>query len=81
MGPRFVSERNAHVIDTPKQVADRLETIHEAGGRDGGIILSQGFSGPRLLRDFVELVVPELQRRGLTKSSYAGSTLRENLNA
>jgi len=29
----------------------------------------------------VEYVVPELQRRGLSKKRYAGNTLRENLNA
>jgi hypothetical protein len=32
------------------------------------------------IREFVELVVPELQRRGLSKKKYTGSTLRENLN-
>jgi hypothetical protein len=31
------------------------------------------------IREFVELVVPELQRRGLSKTKYAGSTLRENM--
>jgi FMN-dependent oxidoreductase (nitrilotriacetate monooxygenase family) len=80
LGRRFISERSAHVIGTPVQVADQLEAFHEAGGRNGGIILSKSFSAPGMLRDFVELVVPELQRRGLTKKSYAGSTLRENLN-
>jgi alkanesulfonate monooxygenase len=29
--------------------------------------------------DFVELVVPELQRRGLFRTEYEGKTLRENL--
>jgi hypothetical protein len=29
--------------------------------------------------DFVEMVVPELQRRGLFRSEYEGTTLRENL--
>lgn len=38
-----------------------------------------GGTGSRL-RDFVEHVVPELQRRGLTKTKYEGRTLRENLN-
>jgi hypothetical protein len=33
------------------------------------------------IREFVEFVVPELQRRGLAKTRYAGPTLRENLNA
>jgi hypothetical protein len=32
------------------------------------------------IREFVELVVPELQRRGLSKRKYTGPTLRENLN-
>jgi hypothetical protein len=31
------------------------------------------------LKDFVELVVPELQRRGLSKTRYSGATLKENL--
>ena len=57
-----------------------LRRLHEAGGRNGGIILSKSFNAPGMLRDFVELVVPELQRRGLTKKRYAGTTLRENLN-
>jgi alkanesulfonate monooxygenase SsuD/methylene tetrahydromethanopterin reductase-like flavin-dependent oxidoreductase (luciferase family) len=62
-------------------VADRFEELHEAGGRNGGIILTKSFAAPGGLRDFVELVVPELQRRGLSKRRYAGTTLRENLNA
>jgi hypothetical protein len=32
------------------------------------------------IREFVEYVAPELQRRGLSKTKYAGRTLRENLN-
>jgi N-acetyl-S-(2-succino)cysteine monooxygenase len=34
---------------------------------------------PRSLRDFVELVVPELQRRGLRPPEYRGTTLRDNM--
>ena len=80
LGRRFISERSAHVVGSPEQIADRFEELHEAGGRNGGIILSKSFSAPGMLRDFVELVVPELQRRGLMKKQYAGATLRENLN-
>jgi alkanesulfonate monooxygenase SsuD/methylene tetrahydromethanopterin reductase-like flavin-dependent oxidoreductase (luciferase family) len=80
LGRRFITERAAHVIGTPAQVADYLETIHEAGDRNGGIILSKSFAAPGMLRDFVELVVPELQRRGVTKKAYAGNTLRSNLD-
>jgi alkanesulfonate monooxygenase SsuD/methylene tetrahydromethanopterin reductase-like flavin-dependent oxidoreductase (luciferase family) len=79
-GRRFISERSAHVVGSPQQIADRFEELHDVGGRNGRIILSKSFSAPGMLRDFVELVVPELQRRGLMKKQYAGSTLRENLN-
>lgn len=79
LGRKFIAERTLYVVGTPKQVADRLEAIHDAGGRNGGIILAKNFHAPGTIRDFVELVVPELQRRGLTKKKYAGSTLRDNL--
>ena len=36
-------------------------------------------STPAGLNDFVEFIVPELQRRGLFRTEYEGSTLRENL--
>jgi alkanesulfonate monooxygenase len=34
---------------------------------------------PESLDDFVELVIPELQKRGLFRTAYEGKTLRENL--
>jgi len=34
---------------------------------------------PTGLTDFVDLVIPELQRRGLFRTEYEGQTLRENL--
>jgi alkanesulfonate monooxygenase len=34
---------------------------------------------PGGLDDFVDLVIPELQRRGLFRTEYEGTTLRENL--
>jgi hypothetical protein len=36
-------------------------------------------ASPAGLKDFVDLVVPELQRRGLHRSSYEGTTLRDRL--
>lgn len=81
MGRRFLAGRSSQVVGTPAQIADRLEAIHEAGGKNGGIILGKSFAAPGMLRDFVELVVPELQRRGAMRKEYAGSTLRENLNS
>jgi len=55
--------------------------LHFATGASGGFILGRGFSAMDNIREFVEYVVPELQRRGLSKKTYAGPTLRENLNA
>jgi alkanesulfonate monooxygenase len=34
---------------------------------------------PSSLQDFIDFVVPELQRRGLYRTEYTGTTLRENL--
>ena len=44
---------------------------------DGFNVMPPVFPGG--LRDFVDLVVPELQRRGVYRTDYAGTTLRETL--
>ncbi len=64
---------------TPKMIADKLEELHFETGANGGFILAKGLEVPGNLRDFVEYVIPELQRRGLTKKAYTGATLRDNL--
>jgi long-chain alkane monooxygenase len=79
LGRKFIAERTLFFVGTPKHIADKLEEVHDAGGRNGGIILAKNFNAPGTIRDFVELVVPELQRRGLTKTRYAGPTLRDNI--
>jgi hypothetical protein len=40
---------------------------------------ARGYSATDNIREFVEFVVPELQRRGLSKTKYAGPTLRDNM--
>jgi alkanesulfonate monooxygenase SsuD/methylene tetrahydromethanopterin reductase-like flavin-dependent oxidoreductase (luciferase family) len=65
---------------TPKQIVDRMEELHDATDRNGGFILAKGIEVPGNLRDFVDYVIPELQRRGLSKTKYSGATLRENLS-
>ena len=65
------------MIGTPADIADGLEQWFTAGAADGFNILPLTF--PRGLRDLVDLVVPELQRRGLFRAEYEGHTLRENL--
>jgi alkanesulfonate monooxygenase SsuD/methylene tetrahydromethanopterin reductase-like flavin-dependent oxidoreductase (luciferase family) len=66
------------VAGTPKEAADAIETWLDEGGIDG-INLRQ-FVTPGTAEDFIELVVPELRRRGRFRESYAdGETLRERL--
>ncbi|MGM9966429.1 MAG: nitrilotriacetate monooxygenase, partial [Rummeliibacillus sp.] len=65
------------IIGTPTQVADQLQEWFENDAADGFNIMPPTF--PQGLNDIVELVIPELQRRGLFKTEYKGTTLRENL--
>jgi FMN-dependent oxidoreductase (nitrilotriacetate monooxygenase family) len=62
---------------TPEQVADQLEARFEARAADGFNLMPATLPGG--LGDFVDLVVPELQRRGLFRTRYAGTTLRDHL--
>ena len=62
---------------TPTEIADRLEEWFTGGAADGFNIMPPVL--PESLQDFVAGVVPELQRRGLFRTSYAGRTLRDNL--
>jgi alkanesulfonate monooxygenase SsuD/methylene tetrahydromethanopterin reductase-like flavin-dependent oxidoreductase (luciferase family) len=65
------------VVGTPSQIADVMEERFENYGADGFNIMAPIMPGG--LVDFIELVVPELRRRGLFRHEYEGSTLRENL--
>lgn len=61
---------------TPVQVADELEQWFLGGAADGFNVMPATLPGG--LEDFVDLVVPELQRRGLFRTEYTGTTLREH---
>lgn len=76
---QHVSISNAHyvAVGTPAQVADTLEEWFRCGAADGFNILPA--ISPISLVEFVEHVVPELQRRGLYRLRYESSTLRGNL--
>ena len=65
------------LVGTPESIADQLEHWFTTGAADGFNILAPTL--PHGLRDFAELVIPELQRRGLFRTEYTGRTLREHL--
>lgn len=64
-------------IGTPGEVADRIEGWVGQTGLDGFNL--RQFLTPGTAEDFIELVVPELQKRGLYRTSYEDGTLRERL--
>ena len=74
-----VAGGNGHrtVIGTPSDIADAMEEWFHHDAADGFNILPPWLPGG--LEDVVDMVVPELQRRGLYRTAYEGSTLRENL--
>jgi alkanesulfonate monooxygenase len=75
---RVAGQRAHHtVIGTPADIADALEDWFSGGAADGFNIMPLTF--PHGLDDFVDGVIPELQRRGLFRREYEGRTLRENL--
>jgi alkanesulfonate monooxygenase len=65
------------VRGSPQQIADMMEEWFLGEACDGFNIMPPYLPGA--LDDFVELVIPELQRRGLFRTEYEGRTLRENL--
>jgi alkanesulfonate monooxygenase len=64
-------------VGTAKSVAEEMETWVMEGGSDGFNVMFPYL--PAGLDDFVDKVVPELQRRGVYRTAYEGATLRENL--
>ena len=64
-------------VGTPKTIADQMEEWLMSRGSDGFNIMFPYLPGG--LYDFVDKVIPELQRRGIFRRQYEGKTLRENL--
>ena len=67
----------AFAVGSPEQVADTLEEWVNEAGVDGFNIAYA--ITPGTFKDFIELVVPILQERGLLRTSYDGTSLRDNL--
>ena len=64
-------------VGTPTSIADQLEDFFHAVGGDGFMI--SPIYCPGAIEEFVDLVVPELQRRGLFRTQYRGVTQRDHL--
>ena len=65
------------MVGTPEMIADQMEEWLYSNACDGFNIMFPWVPGG--LDDFVDRVVPELQRRNLFRREYEGKTLRENL--
>ncbi|GGX83072.1 NtaA/DmoA family FMN-dependent monooxygenase [Massilia dura] len=65
------------VVGTPQKIADEMQKWFENGAADGFNVMPPVL--PESLEEFVDLVIPELQKRGLFRTEYEGTTLRENL--
>lgn len=65
------------IAGTPERIADMIETWVDRGGADGFNLMPPSLPGG--IEDFVDHVVPELQRRGRFRRDYGGSTLRSHL--
>lgn len=78
LGRRIAGGRGHYsLIGTPTQIADELQAWFEGGAADGFNVLVPHL--PAGLEDVARHVVPELQRRGLFRRDYSGSTLRDHL--
>jgi len=76
---RMASKLSGHLTceGSPEDIADFMQAWLQGGACDGFIM--QALQIPVELELFVDQVVPVLQRRGLHRTDYAGSTLRGHL--
>lgn len=65
------------LIGTPEEIVNQMQEWYDAGVADGFNLMPPELPGS--LEDFVGLVLPELQKRGLFRTEYEGDTLREHL--
>ncbi|MEU4227888.1 LLM class flavin-dependent oxidoreductase [Nonomuraea sp. NPDC026600] len=65
------------VVGTPEQIADDIELWFRAGAADGFNVMPDVL--PSGFADFADQVIPELRRRGLFRTDYDGTTLRDHL--
>ena len=75
----YASASNGHrlIFGNPEQIADDLEEWFVSGAADGFILHLPFVPGP--MEDFANEVVPILQKRGIYRKDYSGTTLRDHL--
>jgi alkanesulfonate monooxygenase len=77
LAQRLGGYAGAAMVGTPQTIADTMQEWLESEASDGFNVMFPYL--PEGLDDFVNRVVPELQRRGIFRKDYEGRTLRENL--
>ena len=78
-GTRSATAYGTTLAGTASEVADVLEERFEATGSRGGFMLGHTVALKADLQGIVDLLIPELQRRGRFRTEYKRRTLRENL--
>jgi FMN-dependent oxidoreductase (nitrilotriacetate monooxygenase family) len=78
-GVRYATYHVTMLAGTAPQIADKLEETFEATGSRGGFMLAHTSSLLQDLTGIVDLLVPELRRRGRFREVYKTRTLRETL--
>ena len=70
---------DSRMVGTASQIADVMQGMIEEGDGNGFQVTPQYYA-PDYYRDIVDMLVPELQKRGLIRKEYNGRTLRDNLD-
>lgn len=74
---RILGSQQSVIVGSPSEVADEIAGLVAETDLDGFNLTRT--VAPECYRDFIDLVIPELQERGLYKTAYAEGTLREKL--
>jgi FMN-dependent oxidoreductase (nitrilotriacetate monooxygenase family) len=72
-----LNQLHPQTVGSPDTIADELEDLFLSEAADGFIVMPALYQSS--FEDFVNAVVPVLQRRGLMRATYTGTTLREHL--
>ncbi len=75
----LIGSDSGPMIGTASHVADHLVYLMEEGGGDG-FQITPSYYAPDYFKDLSNMLIPELQRRGVFREDYAPGTLRERMN-